>query len=139
MSGALTNTFSGLGEGSHTANVQAFDDANLVTVRSVTFTVDSIPPVLDIASPSEGALINDPHITWAASDATSGILGYQYRADGGAWSTMDMTTSNTFGLADGLHTVTVRAFDLTGSCAYAFVNFTLDATAPAIHITSPAY
>jgi len=56
------------------------------------------------------------------------VLGYQYRADGGAWSTRDMTTSNTFGLADGLHTVTVRAFDLTGSCAYAFVNFTLDAT-----------
>ena len=138
LSSDLTHDFEGLLDGSHTVNVQVFDNANLVTIRSVTFTVDTVPPVLVIETPSEGNLINMPFVTWSATDATSGILGYQYRADGGAWSTRDMSTDNSFGLADGPHTVTVRAFDMTGSCSYAFVNFTLDATPPTIDITSPA-
>ena len=139
ISSDTSHTFTGLGDGNRTVRVQIFDNANLVTLRSITFMVDTVPPVLEITSPSEGELVNDRYITWAASDATSGVAGYQYRADGGAWSTMDLTTSNTFsGLADGNHTVTVRAFDITGSCSYAFVNFTLDATAPTIDITSPA-
>ena len=116
-----------------------FDNASLVSIRSVTFTVDTVPPVLAISSPSENQWVNDPTVSWSATDVTSAVAGYQYQVDGGVWSTMSMTTSHLFcGLMDGDHVATVRAYDLTGSFSTAFVDFKLDATVPSVNITSPS-
>ncbi len=106
----------------------------------MTFTVDTVAPVVSITSPTENTLFNTGNITvvWGASDATSGIDHYNYRVDGGAWSAdITATTQIVSNLADGAHTIDVRAVDKAGNEGTASVSFTIDTTAPIVIDHSP--
>ncbi len=140
MGTALGITVSGMGEGRHTMDIMATDRANNSAVRSVNLTVDTVSPVLDILSPSDGVLTNTTSVTvtWTGSDATTGIAGYRYSIDGGAWSPMSMALRGSFiGLADGVHTVLVRATDNAGNSVTVQVRFTVDTVPPVLVISAP--
>ncbi len=138
ISKSNSQSFVGLSEGTHTVYIKAYDNVNNVVTVSVTFMVDTVKPIVTVTSPTEAQLTNSSVVSWAGSDATSGILNYQSCVDGGAWSAPSGALTRTFALADGTHTVQVRAFDKAGNCATVFRNFTLDATLPSVVISAPA-
>lgn len=133
--------FLNLADGPHQVQIRAFDRAGNYVDRLVNFTLDATGPALSISEPSSGFITNGTTVTvgWGASDAISGLAGYQYRIDGGAWSSQSNTTSHLFeGLANGLHNVTIRATDNLGNTADRYVAFTVDTELPVLSITGPA-
>ena len=139
-----TNTsydFTGLSDGTHTADVKAVDNATNEATDSGTFTTDTINPTVSITAPT-GAILNTSSftVTWTGSDATSGIDHYEVQIDGGStWTDVGTATSYTFStLSDGPHTVDVKAVDKAENEATDSVSFTIDVTEPTVSITSPA-
>jgi hypothetical protein len=106
----------------------------------VTFRVDTIAPAVSITSPTAGFYSDSSTVSvvWTATDGGSGVNGYQYRIDGNDWSVL--TSANTFafgGLAEGDHTVDVRAIDNATNAAETSVTFNVDTVAPEVQIDSP--
>ena len=79
---------SGLTDGVHTFQVYAFDELHNRASASVTFTVDTAAPSVELIAPTDGALTNatDCHFAWTGSDGGSGLAGFRYSVDGAAWS-----------------------------------------------------
>ena len=135
-----TYTLTDLSDGSHTVNVKAVDRAGNEVAVSATFTVDTVAPILGIASPPNNAVLSLSEVTveWIGSDITSGIDHYEVQIDRGPWSKVGTFTNRTFtGLLDGTHTVYVRVVDKAGNVATANVTFTVDATSPTVTEHSP--
>lgn len=136
-SGTTTATLTGLADGTRTFAVASLSGAGATTATSaaVTVTTDTTAPT----APS-GLTVAGSRATWTAStDATSGLAGYRVSLDGGAWSTVT-TTSVSFTVPDGAHSVAVKALDRAGNTsATATASFVRDATAPTgLAITAPA-
>ena len=78
---AITNGYSftytpaaAMGDGAHTVSVSASDnDGNTAAAKSTTFTVDTVPPALNVTSPAEGLITAAPALTVSGTtnDATS--------------------------------------------------------------------
>ncbi len=139
---ATIHTFSDLDEGNYTVDVMAFDHAGNSALDSVNFTVDLTPPVIEIISPYDGAVIADNDITvrWNGSDELSGIAFYEIRLNYGGWMDDPGTdTEFTFhGLNELNYRVDVRATDRAGNRATHNITFTVALSPPTINITSPA-
>jgi len=139
MSADTSHTFTGLAEMQHTFEVKAFDAKDNNATAMVNFTVDQALPALSISSPAEGALVNTSSVSWSGSDALSGINYYIVQVDNGTWSGHLSAASYAIpNLADGPHQVRVRAYDNAGNYNDSLVNFTLDATGPALTISEPS-
>ena len=139
-------TFSSVADGRHTLQVRAVDDAGNTIDASVSVVVDVDAPTVTITSPSSGSVITAPSqtVSWSGSDVGSGVANYLVKVDGGAWATLSPSTTSYIcsGLAQGSHTVTVRAVDNVGNYKDATVTFVVsntgsDITAPSLTITSP--
>lgn len=129
-----------LSEGPHTVEVMAVDVAGNCGNDSVTFTVDTTPPALQITSPVSGAVINSTSITvvWSCSDAVSGIRNSSIRLDGGEWIPKGTSSQHLFsGLSEGQHSVEVMVLDRAGHSTVENVVFYIDTTPPAVNITFP--
>ena len=99
---------------SHTVRVTATDAAANVSANSNTntFTVDNAAPDTTIVT-RPAALSNSTSATFTFS-ATEAVLRYECSVDGGAFA--PCATPSTFtGLAQGAHTLAVRAVDLAGN------------------------
>ena len=85
-------TLAGLADGTYQVDVRAVDASGNMMERSIHFTVDLTAPTLNITSPTE-ALYNVSSIvaSWTGSDEISGLSGFRYKLDSGAWS--DMTSA----------------------------------------------
>ncbi|MEM2102623.1 MAG: caspase family protein [Candidatus Bathyarchaeia archaeon] len=97
-----------------------------ITVTVTPSAPDTTPPTLTITSPANGATLTSSSVTvtWTGSDSGSGISYYEARIDGGSWINKGTSTSHTFtGIANGQHTVDVRAWDVAGNSAMASVMF----------------
>ncbi|MGE0726051.1 MAG: Ig-like domain-containing protein, partial [Alphaproteobacteria bacterium] len=121
----------GLGEGAHTLLVRAVDAAGNAdaTPAAATWTVDTLPPGTTILQ-GPAAATNQ---TSAVFDFGSGDAGVTYEAslDGGGYSAVpDPATFG--GLAEGAHTLLVRAVDAAGNSdpTPASRIWTIDTTAP---------
>ena len=133
-------TLSSISDGNHVLGIQAFDLAGNVKNVSVSFTVDTTPPIATIIAPSEDADLNTSSVTVNvnATDVSSAVKGIQFRVDGQAWTTMGLATSHQFtSLAEGMHIVEVQLFDNADNVRLISRNFTVDTLAPSIAITSP--
>ncbi len=138
VASATEHEFEGLSDGGHTVAIKMVDVAGLTGWANVTFTLDTVAPVVSITSPSNGAVGLSNMVAWEGSDARSGLAYYEYSLDGGDWVSAANTTGHTFnGLGQGQHTVLVRAYDQAGNDATATVTFTYDTVAPVVSITSP--
>ncbi len=137
---ATSRSLTDLSEGSHTADVKAVDNAGNEATDSVSFTVDTVNPMLSITQPADGALFDRGSVTlsWTGSDATSGIDRYEARLDNGSWLDMGQETAyDLTGLSEGQHTAYVRALDGAGNVVSDSVSFTVDAVNPMLSITEP--
>jgi Glycosyl hydrolase catalytic core/RTX calcium-binding nonapeptide repeat (4 copies)/Bacterial Ig-like domain len=128
-------TASGLADASHTFQVKATDRAgNQGPAASHTWTVDGSPDVSITAGPQNGDLTNNPSPTFSFASTDSGA-SFSCQLDGGGFAacTSPLTTST---LSDGDHRFTVEATDTAQNTAAVSRAFTVDATAPAVTISS---
>ncbi|QDE70500.1 cell envelope biogenesis protein OmpA [Myxococcus xanthus] len=130
-------TFTGLSQGNHTLAVRAVDAAGNVDPTPATYawTVDTTAP--------ETTIVSGPSGTTTSSSATFDFssnespVTYQCSLDGAPF--VACTDPQTFtGLADGAHTLAVRAVDAAGNVdsTPATRTWTVDATAPDTTIVS---
>jgi len=133
--------FTGLSDGSHTVYVRGTNSHYDADEDSVTFYIDTVPPVLRIVSPNNGDYLNSSVITvsWQASSGV-GIKNYEVQLDSNPSLTTlgSSQTSNTFtDVANGQHNVTVTAYDWGERSTTAVVSFSIDTTVPTLAITYP--
>jgi predicted GH43/DUF377 family glycosyl hydrolase len=99
--------------------------------ESWTITIDTIPPepFIPTANPSLWTSDDRPSITFSTTDSLSGIDYYEVRVDSGSFS--PQTSSYTLpSLSDGIHSITVRAYDNAGNYRDGTVDIYIDTTPP---------
>jgi parallel beta-helix repeat protein len=133
-------TFTGLADGEYVILVTAYDTIGNYVEWTVSVTVDTVPPSVNITSPADGLPNTTGSITvsWTGSDA-SGIDHYEVSWEGGSPVSLPSSADSfTFALSDGSHLLTVVAFDLAGRSSSDQVAVIVDSQAPSLTITSPA-
>lgn len=143
VSGGYECTFvpdTALNDGQHTIRVDASDfDGNAATQKSVAFKVDTVPPTLNITSPSEGIITNNASLTVSGktNDATSSPVTVTIKLNSGNAENVQVEESGTFSkvvtLSPGRNTITIVATDSAGKSTTIIRNVTLDTGAPVIH------
>lgn len=129
-------------DGAHTVTVRAFDRAGNSTDASANITInttapDVFTPTLDVVSPT---INTQPTVTFSTTDDV-GIDHYEVKIDLGSFSTRT-SPYQTPVLAQGAHTITVRAIDLAGNTRDGSVNITVDLGSPdpftpTLNVSSP--
>ena len=116
-----------LHDGRHTLEYYASEaGGSREAPRSRTILVDSAPPLLDRISPGGVVTRSDVTVSWEAVDATSGIDRFEVSIDDGIFFTVEMRRSTTLRLADGPHTVRIKAIDVAGNPSMALLVFQID-------------
>ena len=128
-----------LSDGSRTVTVDATDnDGNAAAQKSTTFTVDTIPPTLNVTSPTDGLITSAAALTVSGTtnDATSSPVTVKISlngADQGAVSVGgDGAFSKSITLVEGANTIVVTATDSAGKSSSVTRNVTLDTSVPQI-------
>lgn len=127
-----------LGEGSHTILIDVSDnDGNSATDTSVTFTVDTVTPSLNVTAPANASITNNPTctVTGTTSDTTSNPCVVTIKLNNVDQGTVTLSSgsfSKTITLASGLNTIIVRSTDGSGLYTEITRTITLDTVAPTI-------
>lgn len=143
---AITNGYSftytpsaAMGDGAHTVSVEAaYNDGNAAAAKSTTFTVDTVPPALNVTSPAEGLVTATAAlaVSGTTNDATSSpvvITVTLNSADQGPVTVQaNGAFSKTVTLAEGANTIVVTATDAAGKVSTVTRNVTLDTSVPQI-------
>jgi hypothetical protein len=124
---------SAMADGEHTVVFNASDnDGNAATQKSVTFTVDTVAPVLNVTSPVDGSVTNTSTCTVSGTtnDATSSPVTVTVN---GASVTVNAngSFSKAITLSEGENTITIVATDAAGKTTTVTRTVTLDTGAPA--------
>ena len=123
-----------LADGAHTISIEASDfDGNAATAKTVTFTIDTIPPTLTLTNPAEGLITNKSTlvVSGKTDDATSKPVTVTVNGTAVAVNS-DGTFSKEIKLVNGSNTITVVAKDKAGKTTTVTRKVTLDITAPTI-------
>lgn len=150
-SGAITSTAisggyqvtytpqSALSDGSHTVTVDCKDhDGNSAAQKSTTYTVDTIPPTLNLTAPSEGLVTATAGITVAGTtnDATSSPVTVAIKLNGADQGAVTVGSDGSFSkavtLKEGANVIVVTATDAAGKESTVTRNVTLDTSVPKI-------
>jgi hypothetical protein len=118
-------------EGTHIVIVRAYDLAGNYREETVNVYIDTLPPnaFTPTANPSSWTTNTQPMISFSTTDGTSGIDYYEVKVDSGSFSTK--TSPYTLSpQTDGMHTVTVRAYDKAGNYQDGTVDVFIDTTPP---------
>lgn len=142
---AITNGYSvtytpatALADGSHTVTVAVNDyDGNAATGKSTTYTVDTVPPTLNVTSPAPDLIANNASLAVAGTtnDATSTPVAIAVKLNGtdqGAVNVSSGAWSKTVTLTEGTNTIIVTATDAAAQTTSVSRTVTLDTTAPSI-------
>jgi hypothetical protein len=118
-------------DGTHVVDFRATDKAGLVTSSSQTVKIDKTNPALGFSPSgtlgSNGWYKTTVALTMSASDPASGVASFEYRLDGGVW-----TTGSAITLTDGTHTVDTRATDIAGNASTSSFSAKVDTGLPAL-------
>ncbi len=127
-SGGGSADLAGLSEGVHQVTVRATDQAGNVAEKAVSFTVDTMAPVLTIMDPPSGVYLHSEGFTfhWTAYDNTTSVDHYVAWLDDGMRYTIADTLTTIPAIPDGAHTFHVQAVDRAGNVATASVAFNVD-------------
>lgn len=130
---------SALSDGSHTIKVDASDyDGNAATQKSVSFKIDTVPPTLNVTSPTNGTITNEADITVTGNtnDVTSSPVTLTVKLNSGAAEQVTVNADGSFSkaltMAQGSNTITVVATDSAGKSTTVTRTVTLDTGAPVI-------
>jgi len=142
---AITNGYSvtytpasALADGSHTVTVAVNDyDGNAATGKATTYTVDTVPPTLNVTSPAPDLITNNASLAVAGTtnDATSTPVTIAVKLNGtdqGAVNVSSGAWSKTVTLTEGANTIIVTATDAAAQATSVSRTVTLDTTAPSI-------
>ena len=128
-----------LSDGDHTVTVDATDnDGNAATQKSTTFKVDTIPPVLNITSPTEGMITSTAALTVSGTtnDATSSPVTVKISLNGTDQGAVTVGGDGAFSkavtLKEGANVIVVTATDAAGKSSSVTRNVTLDTSVPQI-------
>lgn len=143
---AITNGYSvtytpsaALSDGSHTVTINCKDhDGNAAAEKSTTYTVDTVPPTLNVTSPADGLITAASSVTVAGTtnDATSSPVVITISLNGTDQGTIPVGTGGTFSkvvtLKEGSNTIIVTAKDAAGKESSVTRTVTLDTSVPKI-------
>lgn len=128
-----------LSDGSHTVTVDCKDhDGNAAAQKSTAYKVDTVPPTLNVTSPTAGLITNNAALTVAGTtnDATSSPVTVAIKLNGTDQGAVTVASSGTFSkaltLAEGSNTIVVTATDAAGKTSTVSRTVTLDTSAPTI-------
>lgn len=128
-----------LGDGDHTVTVDATDnDGNAAAQKSTTFKVDTIPPVLNITSPTDGMITSTAALTVSGTtnDATSSPVTVKISLNGSDQGAVTVGGDGSFSkavtLKEGANVIVVTATDAAGKSSSVTRNVTLDTSVPQI-------
>jgi len=128
-----------LGDGVHTVQARATDNAGNQAITSTTIRVDTNAPLASLSiSAVMGHMnwyVSDAIVSAEPSDAVSGVALTEYRVDEGDWATGETTPVVS---SDGAHTVEFRITDVAGNQTVATKYFWIDATPPTSAFIDPA-
>ena len=147
---AITNGYSvtytpasALSDGSHTVTVNVSDnDGNAATQKPTTFTVDTVPPTLNITSPVDGYLTANASLTISGTtnDITSSPVVVKVSLNGADQGAVSVGSNGAFTkavtLANGSNTIVVTATDSAGKTSSVTRTVTLDTSVPKITAAS---
>lgn len=128
-----------LSDGSHTVTINCKDhDGNAAAEKSTTYTVDTVPPTLNVTSPADGLITAASSVTVAGTtnDATSSPVVVTISLNGTDQGTIPVGTGGTFSkvvtLKEGSNTIIVKAKDAAGKESSVTRTVTLDTSVPKI-------
>lgn len=128
-----------LSDGSHTVTINVSDnDGNAANQASRTYTVDTVPPVLNITNPSDGFITNNASmvVQGSTNDATSSPVTVTIKLNGVDQGTVSVDGSGNFSktltLATGSNTIQIKSTDAAGRETTVTIIGTLDTSAPVI-------
>jgi hypothetical protein len=122
-----------LTDGLHNITVRAIDLAGNWIEGFDTVFIDTTGPAsfIPAADPSSWTNNTQPKITFSAADATSDIDHYELKVDTGTF-TIQTSPYKLPSQTDGVHNITVRAYDQAGNYQDGNVDVYIDTTAPTI-------
>lgn len=143
---AITNGYSvtytpaaALSDGSHTITIDVRDnDGNAAAQKSTAYTVDTVPPTLNITAPAEGLVTATQSLNVAGktNDATSSPVTVAITLNGADQGAVTVGTdgafSKTVSLAAGENTITITATDAAGKTSTVTRTVTLDTSVPKV-------
>lgn len=128
-----------LSDGSHTVTINCKDhDGNAAAEKSTTYTVDTVPPTLNVTSPADELITAASSVTVAGTtnDATSSPVVITISLNGTDQGTVAVGTGGTFSkvvtLKEGSNTIIVKAKDAAGKESSVTRTVTLDTSVPKI-------
>ena len=128
-----------LSDGTHTIKVSASDyDGNVATQKSVTFTVDTVPPELSVSAPVDNLVTNQSSLVvkGTTNDVTSSLVTLTIKLNGGTEQTVEVGSDGSFTktltLVTGENTIVITAKDGAGKTSTVTKKVVLDQTAPVI-------
>lgn len=134
-----TYTPSSLDDGTHVLNFNAQDyDENAAQLQTVSFTVDTVPPVLTLTSPAENLVTNNDQciVSGTTNDVTSNPVTLTVKLNSGEPQEVEVepggTFSHTVTLTEGVNTIVVTATDSSGKSTEISRTVTLSTSAPVI-------
>ena len=102
-----------ISDGKHTLQIKSEDLAGNTIIKSINFTVDSTPPMVDMFKATQKG--NSVKVDWDAVDNVTGVAYYMVKVDSGKWERIDNREMILNNLAPGKHTIHLRAYDLAGN------------------------
>lgn len=128
-----------LADGAHTVSIAVEDnDGNTSAAAAVSFTVDTVPPVLNLTSPADGLITATPAqtVSGLTNDATSSPVEVSIALNGADQGAVRVGADGSFSkgvvLAEGDNVITVTSTDRAGKATTVTLNAALDTTSPVI-------
>lgn len=128
-----------LSDGIHTIKISASDyDGNVATQKSVTFTVDTVPPESSVSAPVDNLVTNQSSLVvkGTTNDVTSSPVTLTIKLNGGTEQTVEVGSDGSFTktltLVTGENTIVITAKDGAGKTSTVTKKVVLDQTAPVI-------
>lgn len=130
---------SALTDGSHTVTINVADnDGNTAVQKTVSFTIDTVAPTLNVSTPVEGLKTNIASLTVTGytNDLTSSPVTVTIKLNGVDQGTVSVDSggnfSKTITLATGNNTIVVRSTDSAGKYTEITRTVSLNTVAPVI-------
>jgi len=128
----------GLADGPHQIGARSFDGTNYSAEVTVAVTVDNTPPSLRIDRPQAGSFVassvSSALTSWDAASGIEHLIISRYTEPPIVLpgSAISLKFANA---TEGVHTLSIRAFDGAGNARQALVTFTVDRTPPTTTLT----
>lgn len=128
-----------LSDGSHTVTIDVSDhDGNAAVQKTTSYTVDTVPPTLNVTAPEAGLITNSASLTvrGTTNDATSSPVTVRVSLNGVDKGTATVSADGSFTkaltLASGSNTIVVTSTDAAGKSSSVTRTVTLDTSVPVI-------